>query len=72
MPSKPRTPDEGAHEALPPGTRVRVLIAGISRPGLAPAYQGEIVLVESLGDAAKAQRLLDLKRIEVVDDDATL
>lgn len=71
MPTKPSdraapTPDEGAHETG--ALHYKVLIAGISRPGLAPAYQGEVVEGATLGDDARIQKLLELRRIEPVDD----
>lgn len=44
----------------------KVLIAGISRPGQAPAFQGEIVDGDTLGDAKRIAKLLELGRIEAI------
>ena len=50
--------------------RYRVLIAGIARPGKAPLFQGEIATGEEIGDEARVAKLLELKRIEVTDDES--
>lgn len=50
--------------------RYRVLIAGISRQGAAPLYQGQIVTGHEIGDEARVAKLLELKRIEVATDES--
>jgi len=47
----------------------KVLIAGISRPGLSPALQGEMVAGATLGDAARVAKLLDAGRIALMTED---
>lgn len=54
---------------LSPVVRYRVLIAGISRVGREPLWQGAIATADEIGDAARVAKLLELKRIEVVTDD---